>query len=87
MSGLNQHPAKVSFVVILRTVGSNPTLTAKKLKAEGSHSATLNPLRRLAPFNVELINYAICIAFFAINRVAFSTKIRASTFNFASGIS
>ena len=28
MSGLNQHPAKVSFGVI-RAVGSNPTLTAK----------------------------------------------------------
>ena len=28
MSGLNRHPAKVLFVVI-RAVGSNPTLTAK----------------------------------------------------------
>ena len=29
MSGLNQHPAKVPFVVI-RAVGSNPTVTASK---------------------------------------------------------
>ena len=36
MSGLNQHPAKVSLGVI-RAVGSNPTLTAK-LRISGFES-------------------------------------------------
>jgi len=31
MSGLNRHPAKVLYVEI-RTVGSNPTLTAKLIQ-------------------------------------------------------
>ena len=50
MSGLNQHPAKVSYAVMC-TVGSNPTLNAKFER----HIAWILPLQ-------EALDPATCLS-------------------------